>query len=131
MKTRSTLLAAALLGATGVALGAFGAHGIKVQLLERGTTVSWETAARYQLLHAAALLALAGWLRQTTGASERFARWAACCWIAGIAIFSGSLYFLALSGPRWLGPVTPLGGAALIAGWLLLIGSALAKDDVK
>ncbi len=126
MNHRTTLLAAGLIGATGVALGAFGAHALHAGLVERGMTVPWETAARYQLLHAAALLGLAAWQRQATGAALRRAGWAATCWCAGTLLFCGSIYGLAAGGPRWLGPVTPFGGAALIAGWICLMGAAMA-----
>lgn len=118
MNFRSILLSAGILGAAGVGLGAFGAHKLRAVLLERGTTNAWETAVRYHLIHAVALLALASLLRAAPG--RRWA-WTARCWVAGTVIFSGSLYALALGGPRWLGPITPLGGVALLAGWALLI----------
>lgn len=127
MNHRSALLAAGLLGTTGVALGAFGAHGLREVLMERGMTIPWETAARYQLLHAVALVGLAVWLR-SSGAAAALVSWAARCWIAGTLLFAGSLYWIALGGPRWLGPITPLGGLALMAGWILLVIAALRKD---
>ncbi len=123
------LLAAGLLGATGVALGAFGAHGLRALLAERGATQAWATAVQYHLLHAVALVALAAWLKPPSIATRGHLRWAARCWIAGTLIFSGSIYALALGGPRWLGPVTPLGGVALIAGWVLLIVAAVKKSS--
>ncbi len=112
-----------LLGLTGVTLGAFGAHALKVTLLERGSLATWETAVHYHLIHAVALLAL------TAGAGHgekppAFRSWlqrAGWCWTLGVILFSGSLYALALGGPRWLGPVTPLGGLALIAGWTSIV----------
>lgn len=122
------LLAAGILGATGVALGAFGAHGLRAALAERGTAHAWATAVQYHLLHAVALLALAAWLSQPSAFGRGNVRWAARCWIAGTLLFSGSLYVIALGGPRWLGPVTPFGGVALIAGWVLLIAAALKKS---
>lgn len=127
-RSRFSLLAAGLFGLTGVALGAMGAHALKATLMERGMMQAWETAARYHLFHAVALLAAAAWSQAAnpTGDDPRFA-WAARCWAAGIVLFSGSLYWLALGGPRWLGPVTPLGGIALMAGWLLVTLAALAK----
>lgn len=127
MNHRFALLAAGLLGATGVALGAFGAHALKETLLERGMSATWETAVRYHLLHAVALLGWAAWLRQTSAASGA-AAWVARGWTIGVVLFSGSLYWLALGGPRWLGPITPLGGAALIAGWGCVIAGALKKS---
>ena len=128
MNHRNVLLAAGILGATGVGLGAFGAHGLRTTLLAHGTANAWETAVRYHLLHAVSLLGLAIWLRQPF-AAERLIGWAACCWVAGVVVFSGSLYGLALGGPRWLGPITPLGGVGIIAGWVLLIVVALKRED--
>lgn len=129
MNHRNVLLTAGILGATGVALGAFGAHGLREALTERGMTVAWETGARYQLLHAVALVGLAAWLQRATGAADKRARWAATCWTAGVILFSGSLYLIALGGPRWLGPVTPIGGILLMLGWLFVVGAALTKQE--
>jgi uncharacterized membrane protein YgdD (TMEM256/DUF423 family) len=121
--SRWIVATAALLGFLGVALGAFGAHALKDALQARGTLATWQTAVLYQLVHAVALLALVGVLPpgRPTGRI-------ATCWIGGILLFSGSLYLLALGGPRWLGPVTPLGGLGFLAGWLLLAWSALRKN---
>ena len=117
---RLIVLAAGLLGFTGVALGAFGAHALKETLVAKGTTATWQTAVLYHLLHALALLALAGW-----AGSWPNARWIGLCWSLGVVLFSGSLYWLALGGPKLLGPVTPLGGLALLAGWFLVVWQAL------
>lgn len=106
--TRPHLIAAGLLGFTGVALGAFGAHALKKTLTEHGTITIWQTAVLYHLIHAVALAAIPAW------------SWVGRCWIAGVVLFSGSLYWLALGGPKFLGPVTPLGGLALLLGWALL-----------
>ncbi|MBL9187683.1 MAG: DUF423 domain-containing protein [Opitutaceae bacterium] len=126
--SRAPLLAAGLIGLTGIALGAFGAHALKATLVERGMSVVWESAVKYHLLHAIALLALAAWARaDTAGTSARLTLWVTRCWIGGVGLFSGSLYWLALGGPRWLGPVTPLGGVAFMAGWLLLALAALRQ----
>lgn len=127
MNHRTTLIVAGLLGALGVGLGAFGAHGLREDLLARGTANAWETAVRYHQLHAAALLALAVWLRRP-GDRRPSTRWAALSWLVGVIVFSGSLYWLALGGPRWLGPITPFGGLALMAGWLLLIPAAFSQE---
>jgi len=105
---RPNLIAAGLLGLTGIALGAFGAHALKETLLANGTTTTWQTAVLYHLVHAVALVALPGWT------------WVGRCWVAGVVLFSGSLYWLALGGPKLLGPVTPLGGLAFLLGWALL-----------
>ncbi len=127
--SRFPLLAAGLVGLTGIAFGAFGAHGLQAALAERGTTHAWESAARYQMFHAAALLGAAAWLRSATGLAARRVIWAARCWCVGVLLFSGSLYLLAAGGPRWLGPITPLGGVAFMAGWLLVALAALAREE--
>ena len=127
---RFPLLAAGVLGTLGVALGAFGAHGLQALLAERGTAQSWETAARYQLLHTMALLGVAAWLRAGGGAGTVRILWAARCWCAGIALFSGSLYLYAVGGPHFLVFLTPIGGVALMVGWLMVVAAALtAKDE--
>ena len=117
MPKRTLPLIAGLAGATAVACGAFGAHGLRAYLAEQGTFETWKTAVLYHLVHALALLALS---RQAQGTCTRCLAWAARAWMAGIGLFSGSLYWLALGGPRWLGPVTPLGGLAFLTGWLLI-----------
>jgi uncharacterized membrane protein YgdD (TMEM256/DUF423 family) len=111
---------AGLAGAAGVALGAFGAHALAAKL-DASALTTWETGVRYHLVHALALL-LAAYL------ADRGPLYAAAGFLfaAGIVLFSGSLYGLALGGPRWLGPVTPLGGVSFILGWLA-IGVALAR----
>ena len=126
--SRFPLLAAGIAGLSGIALGAFGAHALKATLLERGMVQSWETAARYHLFHALALLGVAAWLRASSATDGgRLALWAAWCWVVGTVIFSGSLYWIALAGPRWLGPITPFGGIVLMAGWLLVAIAAFVK----
>lgn len=107
---------AALLGFAAVALGAFGAHGLKQTLAALHTEDLWKTAASYHLAHAVVLLALA------QSGTDR--KWTYGVFMAGITIFSGSLYLLAVTGIRWLGAVTPFGGVCLLLGWLAL---ALAK----
>jgi len=128
MKTDRPLLSAGLHGAIGVGLGAFGAHALRAFLMERGMANAWDTAVRYQLLHAVALLALACLFAHAPAPHRRLLLWAARSWEIGLVLFSGSLYALALGGPRWLGPITPIGGLALIIGWLLLIATALRKS---
>ena len=125
------LFAAGVLGLTGVGLGAMGAHALKATLIEHGMSQAWETAARYHIVHAVALLGLAAWVRAaSTGAQgDTCMRWAARCWVAGVDLFSGSLYGIALGGPRWLVPATPLGGVALMAGRLLEAIAAFAKRE--
>ena len=116
-------LAAALAGLSGIGLGAFGAHALRETLASRGTLPAWQTAVLYQLVHAVALLALAGW-RDTHGGPPASV---ALCWLAGIVLFSGSLYGLALGGPAFLGPVTPVGGLAFLAGWALVARHAFRR----
>jgi len=128
-RSRPALVAAGILGATGVALGALGAHALKATLLERGMTAAWDTAAKYHLLHAVALLGWAACRRQGTEADKTTADWVTRFWVAGVVLFSGSLYGLATGGPRWLGPVTPLGGVALIVGWVLVAKQASRRDS--
>lgn len=117
---RTLLLLAGLFGATGVMAGAFGAHALRATL--GASLPTWQTAVQYHLVHALALLALAAWQRSEAVA---LANWSGWLFAAGIMLFSGSLYGLALGGPRWLGPVTPLGGSLLIGGWLLMIVQAV------
>lgn len=122
------VLVAGVLGAAGVALGAFGAHGLKAQLGPEGLE-TWRTAVSYHLIHVLALFGCGIWLRFQPEAGTAVGV-AALGFVAGILLFSGSLYVLALGGPRWLGPVTPLGGAAFIAGWLALVPAALKSTTL-
>ena len=108
---------AGLYGAVGVALGAFGAHGLRGRVTPERLAV-WHTATEYHLLHAAVLLGLALWLRLVPQAPMVGA--AAACIAAGVLVFSGSLYVLVLADLRWLGAVTPLGGVLLIVGLSLI-----------
>lgn len=117
MKHRATLAWAGILGATGVVAGSLGAHPLRACLEAAGTLQAWETATEFQLVHAAALLGFAGWLKSRE-TPARSARWASRLWVAGTLLFSGSLFLIGLGCPRWIGHVTPLGGLALIAGWV-------------
>lgn len=112
---RIFLLLAAILGGLSVAGGAFASHALKEKLDERAIEI-FETGARYQMYHALALLAVALLLtRLETPDSSLIA--AGFSFIAGVVIFSGSLYALSLTGIKWLGAITPLGGVAFIIGW--------------
>jgi uncharacterized membrane protein YgdD (TMEM256/DUF423 family) len=117
----------ALLGALAVALGAFGAHGLRARVTPELLEV-YETAVRYHFYHALALV-FAGLWAERVGATivPPGLIPAAICFVIGIAVFSGSLYLLVLTGMRWLGAITPLGGLALIAGWLLLVRAAVSR----
>lgn len=103
---------AGIVGALGVALGAFGAHGLKNVVTDAHLLEVWDTGARYHLIHALALLAVA--------AHPGRPAWAGWLFLAGITLFSGSLYGMTLTGARWLGAITPLGGVCFIVGWLVL-----------
>jgi len=104
---------AAVSAGLGVALGAFGAHALKTRLAPDLLAI-FEVAVRYQLVHALALLAVAwAWSRWPGGAVVA-GGW---LFVGGTVLFSGSLYVLALSGERWLGAITPIGGVAWLAGW--------------
>lgn len=118
-------LAAGLLGLSGVVLGAFGAHALESRLEAAGMVDTWETAVLYHLVHAVALFACC---QGSVGAWHQ-KRWIALAWIVGVVLFSGSLYLLCLGGPRWLGPVTPLGGLFLIIGWALVIIEGVRGKD--
>lgn len=108
------VMTGAVLGFAGVGLGAFGAHGLKSIASEQAIAL-WETAARYHLIHAVAIV-LVGLLQRHRPGGDG-AGWAFCI---GVAVFSGTLYAMALGGPRWLGAITPLGGLAMMLGWCLL-----------
>ncbi len=113
---RTFTAVAALFGFLGVALGAFGAHALRASLDPRDLEI-FETAVRYQLVHAVALLGVAWAWTRWPGTATVTAGW---LFVAGILIFSGSLYALVLTGQRWMGAITPVGGVAFLAGWLAL-----------
>ncbi|MFT3695386.1 MAG: DUF423 domain-containing protein [Kofleriaceae bacterium] len=116
---RGLLAAGAISGALAVAAGAFGAHALKERLTEKALGV-FETGARYQMYHALAIMLCA--VLASTIAGARLAGW---LMQAGIVLFSGSLYLLALTDVKVLGAITPLGGLLFIAGWVWLAISAL------
>lgn len=116
--SRIFIVLSGLLGFTAVALGAFGAHGLRSRLESLPDGVKrlewWNTAAHYHLIHALAL-ALAAWLvHRGAGTSGVVAGWS---FVAGVALFSGSLYLMTITGQTKLGAITPLGGLLLLAGW--------------
>lgn len=110
------LVLGAINGALAVMLGAFGAHGLKSRV-DESLLQTWSTASEYHFYHALALLLTGVLARQLGGSGIVTAGWIL---FAGMTIFSGSLYLLVLTGQRWLGAVTPIGGTALILGWLWL-----------
>jgi uncharacterized membrane protein YgdD (TMEM256/DUF423 family) len=117
MKTQTILLTAGILGALAVGLGAFGAHSLEPMLRATGRLDTYETAVKYHFYHTLLLLfiALIG-----LNINQSYRKAAYIFITSGILLFSGSLYILCLTGITWLGAVTPLGGVALIAGWLAL-----------
>lgn len=112
---KQTIIIAAIFGGLAVALGAFGAHALKQILSEHQRADTYELAVRYQFYHTCALLALAAVYDHL---HESKAGWARLAFIIGIIVFSGSLYILSLTGVTVWGAVTPIGGVALIAGWV-------------
>jgi uncharacterized membrane protein YgdD (TMEM256/DUF423 family) len=110
-------------GLIAVAAGAFGAHALRARLTP-DHLAAFDTAARYQMYHALALLAVAWAVGRWPGALPQWAGW---LFVMGTVLFSGSLYGLALTGIRWLGAITPLGGVAFLAGWLCLAISARVR----
>lgn len=108
---------AAALAFAGVALGAFGAHALQEQLIALDTVKTWGTASMYHLVHAVTLLVIS-----REYAARRLAWWA---FFIGVLVFSGSLYLLSVTGIKWLGAITPLGGLAFLLGWGILVW---AKD---
>jgi uncharacterized membrane protein YgdD (TMEM256/DUF423 family) len=119
--TRIFLAIAAILGGLAVAAGAFASHALKEKLTERALEI-FETGARYQMYHALALLLVAllcnsGLQTLPYEAPPPTLVTAGISFIVGVVIFSGSLYALSLTGIKWLGAITPLGGAAFLVGW--------------
>jgi uncharacterized membrane protein YgdD (TMEM256/DUF423 family) len=111
-------LLASLLGGLGVALGAFGAHAMRGRIAEN-LLANFETGVRYHFYHALALVAVAVAIQRWPNSNlPVIAGW---LFVVGVVIFSGSLYVMAFTGLRWLGAITPIGGVALIAGWLCLL----------
>ena len=114
--SRFFFAAGAVLAGLAVAAGAFGAHALEGRI-SPARIMTFEVAARYQMYHALALL-LVGWAAAQWPLWQ--VHWAGYLFVAGIVIFSGSLYVLVLTDTPWLGAITPLGGVAFISGWLLL-----------
>jgi len=119
---RVFLTIAALLGGSAVGFGAFGAHALKERLSERSLEI-FETAARYQMYHALALL-LVGVLMSRSTTEQTFLTASGWAFIVGVGLFCGSLYALSFSGIKWLGAVAPLGGLALMVGWVSIAVAA-------
>lgn len=124
MTSSKWIAAGAWLVAIGVGLGAFGAHALKDRLMEAGQLDNWKTAVDYHVWHGLAAILYGMYSRSAS--SSGFIGWAFCL---GVPLFSGSIYGLCLDGPKWLGPVTPLGGSLWIAAWVTFGVSALRRDD--
>ena len=122
MTGKKIIQLAAILGACAVGIGAFGAHGLKEILTETGRSETFETGVKYHFYHAIAIL-LIGILALVKPEWKKLDL-AAILMAVGILIFSGSLYVLSLTGITWLGAITPLGGVAFIAGWILVVAAA-------
>jgi len=120
MSNKLALRLAALMGFLAVALGAFGAHGLEKLLVENKTVEIWKTAVFYHFIHTVMLFVLAQRHPVRPGPWLSF--------FAGIVIFSGSLYLLAVTNARWLGAITPLGGVSFLAGWLWLMVTAARES---
>lgn len=133
--SRRIVIAAAICGGLGVAIGAFGAHGLPDYLSSLGgdpdliqrRMAQFDTGARYHLIHAVALLALAG----LPLSESKLRNWVARLFLIGIVLFSGSLYLLVITGVTKLGMITPLGGLSWIIGWCLLAIAALKQPSLK
>jgi uncharacterized membrane protein YgdD (TMEM256/DUF423 family) len=127
---KNFLIAAASFGALAVALGAFGAHGLESITADGKILHGFQTGVQYQMYHALALLVIAMIYDKF---QNKWIKWAGYCFIAGIILFSGSLYMLTFlkiqesSAVKIVGPVTPLGGIFFIAGWIFLLLSALKR----
>lgn len=122
---RWPLVAGAMFGLLAVMAGAFGAHGLRRMVTERALEV-FQTAVTYQMYHALALVLVA--VLAGLGPPRRLLGLAAGFYLAGILLFSGSLYLLVFTGYHWLGPVTPLGGVCFMIGWGLLIAAGLQRQ---
>ena len=117
--THQYRLLGSILALSAVLFGAFGAHALRETLSAHDSIQTWETAVRYQMWHALALILLS-----INSLNHSIPRMTGPCFVVGSLLFSGSLYGLALDGPKWLGPVTPLGGLCLMIGWSLLVYSS-------
>ncbi|HUG11935.1 MAG TPA: DUF423 domain-containing protein [Opitutaceae bacterium] len=118
---RGLLVTIGVFGTIGVVAGSLGAHALRDTLQGSEHVDVWQTAVLYNLMHAVACLA-------AINGGTRQMRTAVWFWLTGITLFSGSLYCLALGGPKWLGPITPLGGAFLIIGWIWVVVGAFTRN---
>jgi uncharacterized membrane protein YgdD (TMEM256/DUF423 family) len=126
LSPKTALLAGSAIGFLSVGIGAFGAHALKPFLLETNRLATYETAVQYQMYHGLALLlcGILGILMPKTDFSM-----VAILFLLGILIFSGSLYLLCATGIKWLGAITPLGGTAFLAAWLLMAWKIIKAES--
>ncbi|WGW01072.1 DUF423 domain-containing protein [Vibrio sp. YMD68] len=131
MRSKSLLTFCGLSGMVSVALGAFAAHGLK-SILSPYLLGVFETGVQYQFIHSIAIAVCAILIQINMGQkAQKYFFLAAICFIIGILCFSGSLYALALTGIKWFGPITPLGGLLFIIGWGLFTVAALQLKEVN
>ncbi len=116
-------------GFLGVAIGAFGAHGLKIRLSTLGTLASFETGVQYHFIHTLSLLAVAILLRSNPDSA--LLKSSGYLFLAGIIVFSGSLYILSITGQKWWGAITPIGGVCFLAGWITLTVAAIKNPGLN
>ncbi len=119
--SRWMLIAAGVMGFTAIVAGTFAAHYLPWESLDPDAPRWWDTGAKYHLAHAPVLLGLAVWSAFVTAGAKKLTTASAVCFCVGVTIFAGSLYVMSLTGVRWLGAITPIGGLSLMAGWGLLV----------
>ena len=124
MKNVLILQLGAFIGALAVALGAFGAHAFKPMLQASGRLDTFETAVKYQFYHALVMLVLGLLMQHVQAEGLRYLQWAGYAFLVGVVVFSGALYAICFTGITAFGAVAPIGGTALIVGWLLLLWGA-------
>ncbi len=130
--SRYFLSVGAFFGVTGVMLGAFAAHGLKGELTPYLLDV-FKTGVSYQMIHALALLLVCvlGLLSKDNLPVQKYFNRAGFCFTIGVLCFSGSLYLLAITGVKWFGPITPIGGVFFILGWIMLLIAAFKMKEVS
>ena len=125
---KNSIITGAIHGFLAVALGAFGAHALE-NILDEYSSGIWDTAVQYQMFHAAALILVGILMSPSILGGVKQLKTAKKCFNAGIIIFAGSLLVLALTGVKWLGAITPIGGVLFLTGWILVIVSAIKSKN--
>ena len=125
---KNSIITGAIHGFLAVALGAFGAHALE-NILDEYSSGIWDTAVQYQMFHAAALILVGILMSPSILGEVKQLKTAKKCFNAGIIIFAGSLLVLALTGVKWLGAITPIGGVLFLTGWILVIVSAIKSKN--